>query len=170
MHVPIGYLLTWTCYGTWLHGDTRGSVDDEHNHFNTPRLPPHPGRLRAEHAALKHESVTLTDPMRRVVRDALVDHCAVRGVLFQAMSVRTNHVHLVTTAGQSPPGELLARFKARATRVLREANLARADANLWTRHGSTRYLWDSADLAAAKRYVLERQGPTDEFTVGGVIR
>ncbi len=25
------YLITFTCYGTWLHGDERGSVDRDHN-------------------------------------------------------------------------------------------------------------------------------------------
>ncbi len=24
MSEPLAYLLTWTCYGTWLHGDRRG--------------------------------------------------------------------------------------------------------------------------------------------------
>ncbi len=24
---PVGFLLTFRCYGTWLHGDERGSLD-----------------------------------------------------------------------------------------------------------------------------------------------
>jgi len=27
-HVPQGYLITFRCYGTWLHGDGRGSGID----------------------------------------------------------------------------------------------------------------------------------------------
>ena len=34
------YFLTFTTYGTWLHGDTRGSVDREHNIVETPYLEP----------------------------------------------------------------------------------------------------------------------------------
>src|SRR5687767_4505235 len=29
--VPLGYLITFRCYGTWLQGDTRGSIDRFHN-------------------------------------------------------------------------------------------------------------------------------------------
>src|SRR5438093_13756827 len=25
--LPLGYLITFRCYGTWLHGDERGSID-----------------------------------------------------------------------------------------------------------------------------------------------
>src|SRR5437762_2022331 len=38
-HAPLGYLITFRSYGTWLHGDARGSVDRFHNAFGTPRLP-----------------------------------------------------------------------------------------------------------------------------------
>ena len=34
--VPLAYLITFRTYGTWLHGDARGSVDREHNVFGTP--------------------------------------------------------------------------------------------------------------------------------------
>jgi hypothetical protein len=26
-NLPLAYLITFRCYGTWLHGDERGSVD-----------------------------------------------------------------------------------------------------------------------------------------------
>src|SRR5688572_30293307 len=37
--IPFGYHITFRAYGTWLHGDSRGSVDRFHNRFGTPRLP-----------------------------------------------------------------------------------------------------------------------------------
>jgi len=45
--IPLAYLITFTTYGTWLHGDPRGSVDREHNVWGTPFLDPdraRPGR------------------------------------------------------------------------------------------------------------------------------
>ena len=27
MSDPLAYFITFTCYGNWLHGDERGSVD-----------------------------------------------------------------------------------------------------------------------------------------------
>jgi hypothetical protein len=37
--IPLGYLITFRSYGSWLHGDRRGSVDRFHNRFGTPRIP-----------------------------------------------------------------------------------------------------------------------------------
>jgi hypothetical protein len=42
--VPIAYFISFTCYGTWLHGDERGSVDCRHNLYGTPVLPADPHR------------------------------------------------------------------------------------------------------------------------------
>ena len=36
--VPLAYLITFTTYGTWRHGDERGSVDRAHNAYRTPHL------------------------------------------------------------------------------------------------------------------------------------
>jgi hypothetical protein len=33
---PLAYLITFPTYGTWLHGDERGSVDRDHNLPGTP--------------------------------------------------------------------------------------------------------------------------------------
>ncbi|HEX9659180.1 MAG TPA: hypothetical protein VGA18_02730, partial [Rhodothermales bacterium] len=35
---PLAYLITFTTYGTWLHGDERGSVDPGHSIPGTPPL------------------------------------------------------------------------------------------------------------------------------------
>ena len=37
--VPLGYFVTCRAFGTWLHGDERGSVDRKHNRYGTPRIP-----------------------------------------------------------------------------------------------------------------------------------
>jgi hypothetical protein len=36
--IPLGYLITFRSYGTWLHG-RGGSVDRFHNTYGTPKLP-----------------------------------------------------------------------------------------------------------------------------------
>jgi hypothetical protein len=36
-NVPLTYLITVTCHGTWLYGDERGSVDHKHNDPAAPR-------------------------------------------------------------------------------------------------------------------------------------
>jgi hypothetical protein len=36
-HTPVGYLITFRSYGTWLHG-REGSVDRFHNAYGRPKL------------------------------------------------------------------------------------------------------------------------------------
>ena len=40
----LAYFLTWTTYGTRLHGDQRGSIDAAHNTPGTDILLPDPSR------------------------------------------------------------------------------------------------------------------------------
>ena len=35
---PLAYFITFTTYGTWLHGRNPGSVDRQHNQVGTPLL------------------------------------------------------------------------------------------------------------------------------------
>jgi hypothetical protein len=56
---PLAYLITFRCYGTWLHGDDRGSVDREHNVPLTPLIEPNAARRRSAMARLKSEPVGL---------------------------------------------------------------------------------------------------------------
>ena len=37
-HTALAYLITFRCYGTWLHGDSRGSVDRFHNRYGAPLI------------------------------------------------------------------------------------------------------------------------------------
>lgn len=48
-------------------------------------------------------------------------------------------------------------FKACSTLAVRGAGLLAAGSAVWSRHGSTRYLWTEAAVEAACTYVLERQ-------------
>jgi hypothetical protein len=48
--------------------------------------------------------------------------------------------------------------KAYASRRLTEAGLDDQERRRWTRHGSTRYIWDEDSLHNAVDYVLNRQG------------
>ncbi len=49
-------------------------------------------------------------------------------------------------------------FKAYATKALRAAGLAAVEQSVWSRHGSTRYLWAEEHVVAAVEYVDNGQG------------
>jgi REP element-mobilizing transposase RayT len=153
----LAYLITFTTYGTWLHGDERFSVDRRHNISGTPYVDPDPRRLRYVTTMLKHPPVMLGPDRRAVVQEAIAVVCERRDWTLHALNVRSNHVHVVVSAPQ-PPERVMNDFKSWATRGLVTAGLVRRGTAVWTRHGSTRYLWKSCDLVGACEYVSEHQG------------
>src|SRR5260370_3557958 len=93
--IPLAYLITFRCYGTWLHGDERGSVDREHHRYKSPYALPNENRIRHNRHMLKCEPATLNAPQRASVELAIRDTCSHRGWVLHACSGRTNHVHTV---------------------------------------------------------------------------
>jgi REP element-mobilizing transposase RayT len=156
---PLAYFLSWTCYGHWLHGDERGSVDPAHNAFGEPWLAPDAdaGRHRSEHEVMTQAPYELDAPCRAVVLAVIRDVCGHRGWTLHAVHVRARHVHVVVS-GDSPPERMMNDFKSYASRALNERGFDARDRKRWTRHGSTRYVWEERYLAAAIAYALEKQG------------
>lgn len=156
--LPLAYFITFRCYGTWLHGDERGSVDrHQETAWGTSALPPNALRERFEESRMKAPPATLNDDRRAVVEATIRQTCTARGWHLIALNVRTNHVHVVLGA-ESPPEPVLTSLKAWSTRSLREAGLATPTERLWSRHGSTRYLWTASDVEVACEYVINGQG------------
>ena len=94
----MGYLITFRTYGTWLHGDRRGSVDRFHNIYGTPKLPPSSSRQQYERKLMKMPSVKLNSRRRAAVKRSLSETCTKRKWTLWVSNVRTNHVHSVVTA------------------------------------------------------------------------
>ena len=154
---PLAYFITWRTYGTWLHGDERGSIQRGSSGLFVPPISPNPIREEWEARQRLHSPLVLDAQARGVVDGAIRETCLLRDWRLSALNVRTNHVHLVVSAPLAPE-RVMNSLKAWCTRRLREAGLAAADSRAWSRHGSTRYLWREAEVAAACQYVLESQG------------
>jgi REP element-mobilizing transposase RayT len=154
---PVGYMLTWTTYGTWLHGDARGSWNAKANADRDHFVPPD---LRFENyrkSQLKAPPLLLDAAMRRIVREAIEDQCAYSGWELMALNVRTNHVHpVLPTVAKS--ASMLQQLKARATRLLRENRLLETDRPVWTTGGSTTLVFSQRQLTEVIHYVKHRQG------------
>ena len=158
MAYPIGYLITFTTYGTWLHGDERGSVDKKHNRYGSPLAVINTGLRRTEHGTLKNRPLCLLKDQRELALQAIMEVCRFRGWFAHAVHVRSNHIHIVVS-GEERPEKMMMNFKAYATRALRKHASGRAAIKkYWTRHGSTRYLWTQDSLASAIDYVENEQG------------
>ncbi|MDQ3667077.1 MAG: transposase [Acidobacteriota bacterium] len=155
--IPLAYLITFRSYGTWLHGDERGSVDRFHNVYGTRRLPANRQREQYEQRLLALRPVKLNPGKRAAVEKGIRETCAIRKWLLLAFNIRTNHVHAVVSAN-SPAWLVLNALKANATRSLREAGCWRNERSPWARRGSKRRLWTEKQVADAIAYVLYDQG------------
>ena len=155
---PRAFLITFSTYGTWLHGDERESVDRHNTAFATPRIAPKLRWRAYELRTLKHPPVTLDAPRRRAVKAAIVETCEIRQWGLLALNVRTNHVHSVVAAAVAPERVLNA-LKANATRRMLQDGCWSYALSPWSDGGSTPYLWTERSVERAIEYVVRRQGP-----------
>jgi len=154
---PLAYLVTFRCYGTWMHGDERGSMDRKHNVYGSPKIAPNQSLQRSDMKQRTHAPVRLDAKKRLIVEQAVKEVCDYRRYVLRAINVRTNHVHVVVTAAREPE-PLLEAFKSYSTRALRRAGVISQTLKPWIRHGSTIYLWKERDVAKAIEYVMLSQG------------
>ena len=155
---PLAYLITFRCYGTWLHGDERGATDRRHNVHRAPHIPPNEKWKRHNSRVLKCEAVTLDAERRRSVERAIRETCIFRRWLLHAVNPRTNHVHVVVSIGMTKPGHALNALKANATRQMREDGSWTRPHSPWADKGSQRHLWNERSVALAIDYVVNGQG------------
>ena len=156
--VPLAIFFSFRTYGTWLHGDDRGSTDRHQNIYRTTHIPANPGWRRHNQDLLKGEPVLLDVVRRRSVDAAIRDTCVKRGWDLSAVNVRTNHAHSVMYIGSYDPDRALAALKANATRQMREDGCWSSDSTPWAEKGSCRRLWNEKSVLEASDYVLNRQG------------
>ena len=159
---PIAYLITFRTYGSWLHGDERGSFAFRRNAYGTPGVPSSAPLRELSARFMKGTPQSLDAGRRKVVAAAINSVCDHREWYLHAVAVRTEHIHAVVSSTE-PPEKVLASLKAWATRRVRDAGLSPKEQRLWSHHGSTVYLWDETQLERATLYVVEGQGaPLDD--------
>ena len=155
---PLGYLITFRCYGTWLHGDERGSIDRFHNRYKSPYIAPNKKWHRHNAQVLEGNPITLDGSQRQSVEVAIRETCAIRRWHLHALNVRTNHIHAVISTGPMRPERTLIAFKANSTRQMRADGCWPHERSPWAEKGSIRYLWNERSVAQAIEYVLYGQG------------
>jgi len=87
----------------------------------------------------------------------MVDLCKRRKWRLYATHIRPEHVHTVVQAADKPE-DVMNALKAFATRRLNQFESNEKNRKRWSRHGSTRYIWDDEGLASTIDYVIRGQG------------
>ena len=161
------WLITWTCYGSWLPGSARGFVgnirdkDGDHVSHNIPGTPVDADMPRLEAYVREHRK-GLPIELDKADADAMIaqyqETVRIRQWTLQAASVMYNHTHVVVSVpGDPDPGLILETLKSWATRALKKRRAAPPNGTFWTAKGSKRKLPDDEAVIGAVIYVVKKQ-------------
>ncbi len=161
------WLITWTCYATWLPGAQQGFVShvrDEHGNLvihNIPGTPYDADMPKLENFA---RSIMKGPPVSLDKRDAEAliaqyqETARIRGWELQAASVMYNHTHVVVgVPGDPDPQSILETLKSWATRAVKKHRPQPPNGTFWTEKGSKRKLPDERAVRDAVIYVVRKQ-------------
>ena len=144
----IGYMVTWTTYGSWLPGDQRGYV--KHGKI----IPGDPKILQACLMLQKSATVKFDTKARAIVRNAILDEAKRIGHTIEALTVCTNHVHLVARPCKESIGAIVSRYKNVSMFALRKHGQV---GRVWTRGFDKRFCFAQDDLNRRIEYVRKHQ-------------
>ena len=144
----IGFMATWTTYGTWLQGNKKGYVK------NGTVLGPDAELERSNKKSLKHDKIKIPEGLRKAVRNAILKDAEEIGQTVYAIAVCSNHVHIVVESTGKTCGYSVGRFKKAATRALRKCGFAN---RVWTKGFDKRYCYHQDELEVKIKYVQRHQ-------------
>ncbi|MHC4460303.1 MAG: transposase [Planctomycetota bacterium] len=133
----VGYMLTWTTYGSWLQGDRRGYVKDGELLGENPKL------WKANIESQGGKKVTLKEQERKIVRKAILNEAKKLGQKLYSLAVCSNHVHLVAGYISDPINEVVGYYKNTARAALQTNGFV---GRVWTKGYDKRYCFDERSL------------------------
>ena len=140
----VGYMLTWTTYGSWLQGDKRGYVKDGEILGKKKSLE------KANKRKLQSDAVRLTKAQCDIVKKAIYEKAKKVGQRIYAIAVCKTHVHLVADHVLEAIENSAAIYKSAASKALREKGF---EGKVWTNGYDKRYCFDQESLRNKIGYV-----------------
>ena len=144
MAKTLGYMITFTTYGTWLQGDKRGFVKDGKTYAGNESL------ADSNKQNLSKNTVRLSKTHRAIAAQAIFEKADRLGQNILALTVCSNHIHLVADNVPVPIGKFVSHYKNAAQAALRKAGLA---GRVWTKGFDKRYCFDEQALKSRIDYV-----------------
>lgn len=86
---PLAYFISFRSYGTWLHGDKRGSIDRFHNRYKSPYMAPSEIWRDYNQQHLRTWPLILKADHRRWIEAAIRETCNIRKWWLGAMYLLT---------------------------------------------------------------------------------
>ena len=141
-------MVTWTTYGTWLQGDKRKYVNDGEI------LPADKKIEDANKRQQKSGIVRLTNEQKNIVKDVVLKEAQKIGQEILAISVFSNHVHVVVGSTNESIENTVSRYKNVATYALKKTGLTE---RIWTRGFNKRFCFSSEELEQKIAYVCHQK-------------
>ncbi len=144
----IGFMATWTTYGTWLQGNKKGYVKNGTIFEANAELEKYNKEL------LKQDKIKIPKDLRETVKNAILKEAEEIGQKVYAITVCSNHVHIVAESIGKRCGYSVGRFKKAATRALRQFGFANI---VWTKGFDKRYCYHQHELEMKIKYVQRHE-------------
>jgi REP element-mobilizing transposase RayT len=155
----IAHHIIWTCYGTWLPNDPRGSTSKTIRidaiaelgelHYGRKRVQPLGRDIRAFYQAARQvpkHAVNLFDEAARAVVAEVFDEVIRQDKLTcWACAVMPDHVHILIRKHRLTFEEMMENLKDASAARLRAAGQFPADHPVWTAHGGRSVFLDQPD-------------------------
>lgn len=163
---PITLFITWTTYGSWLPGDSRGWMK-----WKKGEQQPQPELEDWCKGRMKEKVVLLSLEQRDAVEGVIRAHAEHRSWKLHAVSARSNHVHVAVTVVPKTGNQnfrvadgvkrVRDQFKANATGVLRQGEAPIQNDKVWTKGGDIQFIDSDDDLEQVVIYISEAQDRMD---------
>jgi REP element-mobilizing transposase RayT len=140
----IGYMITWTTYGSWLQGDKRGYVK------NGKILPANDKLKSANQKQQKFQTVKLDSSQKHIVCKAIFQEAQKINQKILAIAVCSNHVHIVAKVSSESIEQIVHRYKRLTTFVLRKAGLVGKG---WSTGFDKRFCFTDKEIEQKVKYV-----------------
>ena len=144
MAETLGYMITWTTYGTWLQGDKRGYVKDG------IIFAPNDALMEANRQNQSKDAVTMSKEQRQLVEKAILDEAELQKQTIYSISVQANHIHIVAEYIPKPIGRIVACYKKAGRLALHSTGIT---GKVWTQGYDKRFCFDHDSLQKRIDYV-----------------
>jgi len=140
----IGYMVTWTTYGSWLQGDKRGYVKNGRVLAQNDKL------KSANQRQQKYPTVKLNTEQKQIVEDTITEEARRINHKIFAIAVCSNHVHIVAGVSEESIEQAVHRYKYSATLALRKFG---SQGKIWSKGFDKRFCFTGRELENKVRYV-----------------
>ena len=140
----IGYMVTWTTYGTWLQGDERGYVKDGKILEKNDELNLINQKLQ------KYPAFKLNSEQKQIVKKAVLEEAQRINHKIFAIAVYSNHLHIVAGVSEESIEQTVHRYKYSATLALRKFG---KEKRIWSKGFDKRFCFTNEELERKIKYV-----------------